>query len=73
MLKGFVVVFTALFTVFLLKKPLNKQRTIGVILVFLGITIVGLANILYVKESSKAKNPMAGLVIMILSQVSSGM
>ena len=67
MLKGFVVVFTAIFTVFLLRKPLNRQRTIGVILVFLGITLVGLANVLYVEESDKAKSPIAGLVIMILS------
>ena len=67
MLKGFVVVFTALFTVFLLRKPLNRQRTIGVILVFLGITLVGLANVLYVEASDKAKSPIVGLVIMILS------
>ena len=47
MLRGGVIVVTALFTIFFLKKRLYKHNFIGCTMAVIGITIVGVSSILF--------------------------
>lgn len=53
MLRGGILIFVAIFSIILLKKKLNKFEVIGLILVTIGMTLVGLAYNLNVNYDSK--------------------
>jgi drug/metabolite transporter (DMT)-like permease len=69
MMKGLIVVFVTIFSFFVLRRKQSPQQYLGVLLVFMGITIVGVANVMYVKSSKTAKDPALGLILMVISQV----
>ena len=56
MLRGGVIVITALFTVFFLKKKLYKHNWIGCVLAILGITIVGVSSMLFANSNSSSSS-----------------
>lgn len=68
MLRGAMVFFTALFSIIFLGKRLNFQHFLGLFLVVLGITVVGLANLLY-SSSDSAKNPFLGDILVLIAQL----
>jgi drug/metabolite transporter (DMT)-like permease len=45
MLKGFIVIFTAIISFFLFKRRFTKLQYIGIIFVILGLVFVGFSNI----------------------------
>lgn len=45
MLKGFIVIFTALISYFLFKRKFTKLQNIGIVFVILGLLFVGSSNI----------------------------
>ena len=52
MLRGGVILVTALFTVIFLKKPLFKHNYYGCTLVILGIGLVGASKYIFPSDSS---------------------
>lgn len=70
MLRGFIVVVVAVYSRVFLKKRIFKHQTIGVVIVFIGITIVGVASVLW--SASSAKNPILGIVVLITGQFFAG-
>lgn len=47
MLSGTNIIYSALLTVFYLKKPLYRQHLLGVILILIGVVLVGVACLVY--------------------------
>ena len=50
MLRGGVILVTALFSKLILKRSLYKHHYIGCSLAFIGIALVGLANLIFPEE-----------------------
>jgi hypothetical protein len=73
MLRGLIVVITAIMSVTILKRKLYRHHYVGVTLVFMGVFLVGLASVLFVKESSDARDPTLGLILLLISQVFGGL
>jgi drug/metabolite transporter (DMT)-like permease len=70
MLRGSVVLFTGIFSVFFLGRTLYAFHWIGMLLVLLGTAIVGIASVLYPDGNTQsASNPLLGDLIIILAQV----
>ena len=70
MLRGFIVVVVAIYSKIFLKKRIFKHQTLGVIIVFIGISIVGVASVLW--SASSAKNPVLGIIVLITGQFFAG-
>lgn len=68
MLRGGTVFFTALFSTLFLGKRLDFQQYLGIVLVIIGISLVGLASLMYGSEEG-APNPLLGDVLVIIAQV----
>jgi drug/metabolite transporter (DMT)-like permease len=45
MLKGFIVIFTALISYFFLNRKFSNSQKIGIFIVIIGLTLVGMSNI----------------------------
>lgn len=56
MLKGSILIFTALFSHFYRKKHLNKNQWVGVIVTIIGMILVGLSSILSDEKQSQNLN-----------------
>jgi len=54
MLRGGVIVITALFSVFFLKKKLKRHHYIGCTMAIIGITVVGSVNFIFPKDGNAA-------------------
>ncbi len=52
MMRGGSMIFTALFSKILLNKVLYREHYIGILVTFLGLMIVGLANFIFGSKSS---------------------
>ena len=70
MMRGFIMVVVALYSVFLLKIKLFKHQILGVVLAFMGVGVVGFASI--VDAASSAKNPVLGVIIILVAQFFAG-
>jgi drug/metabolite transporter (DMT)-like permease len=77
MLKGFIVLFTALISYVLFKKRFSKMQNLGIIFVMIGLVLVGLSNIhsynpRCIKKFSLcnivAPKPFLGNMLVILAQ-----
>lgn len=68
MLRGAVVVFTGILSVIFLKRTQYPFHILGMVFVVAGVTIVGLASILF-QESGDAKNPILGDTMVIIAQL----
>lgn len=62
MLRGSIIIFTAIFSVIFLKRKLKTFHRIGVFITVVGITLVGLASFL---ESGKKKKDKSGSLVMV--------
>jgi len=69
MLRGIVVVFNAIFSVIFLKAKLFYHHWIGVVLILIGLTIVGLSSVLYGSQEHVAKSPILGAILVVAAQV----
>lgn len=70
MMRGFIMVVVAIYSVMFLRIKLFPHQLLGVGLAFVGVAIVGLASVLY--EASSAKNPILGIIIIIIAQFFAG-
>ncbi|EME27408.1 Solute carrier family 35 member F6 [Galdieria sulphuraria] len=68
MLRGAMLVFTALFSVLFLKRKLTFHHYVSIFLNILGISLVGLANILSEKDIAMRGNLVMGIILMIFGQ-----
>ena len=70
MMRGFIMVVVALYSILFLKIKLFKHQYLGVLCAFIGVVLVGLASVLY--EATSAKNPVIGVIIIIIAQFFAG-
>jgi len=56
MLRGAVVIFTGFFSVMFLKRRLSKSQWVALFLVMIGVSIVGMSNIIVKSHSNKPVN-----------------
>lgn len=70
MMRGFIMVVVALYSVFFLKIKLFKHQIVGVALAFCGVALVGVASIMY--AASSAKSPVLGVIIIVVAQFFAG-
>eukprot|EP00871_Galdieria_phlegrea_P002518 jgi/Galph1/3267/GphlegSOOS_G1903.1 len=68
MLRGAMLIFTALFSVIFLKRKLTIHHYSSILLNVTGITLVGLANILAQKDAALRGNLLMGIMLMIAGQ-----
>jgi len=70
MLNGMNIVWTALFTILIVKNKriFAKQKILGLVIILAGVTLVGLSNLLFVETSVAAKNPTLGLICVLIGQ-----
>lgn len=66
MLKGFLLVIVAFYSVVLLKVNLNFNQILGIILNFTGTAIVGIASITH--KAASADNPLLGIFFILLGE-----
>lgn len=69
MLRGSTVLFTAIFSFIFLKRRFFRHEYLGILLVVVGLTIVGVSASLKKPSSSAAKNPVLGNILVIVAQV----
>eukprot|EP00164_Ancoracysta_twista_P005136 GFYU01007002.1.p1 GENE.GFYU01007002.1~~GFYU01007002.1.p1 ORF type:complete len:401 (-),score=118.10 GFYU01007002.1:293-1495(-) len=69
MLRGSVVIFTAIFSVLFLGRKLHPFHWFGVALVLVGAAIVGVASVIGGGSSGDASNPMLGNILICSAQV----
>lgn len=70
MLRGGVIIFTAILSVIVLKRKLYKHHLFGIFLVIIGITLVGLVAILYddnKTSTEKSGSAFLGVIVMLIS------
>ena len=65
MMTGAIPVFTAILSVTFLKRKLNKQHIVGVFLVTVGVTLVGLSH--FLNATSEGSDPSLGLILKVIS------
>lgn len=70
MMRGFIMVVVALYSILFLKIKLFPHQYLGVACAFIGVCLVGLASVLY--EASSAKSPVLGVIIIIIAQFFAG-
>jgi drug/metabolite transporter (DMT)-like permease len=70
MMRGFIMVVVALYSIIFLKIRLFRHQYLGVLCALIGVVIVGLASVIY--ESSSASNPVLGVIIIVLAQFFAG-
>lgn len=70
MMRGFIMVVVAIYSVFILKIKLFPHQYVGVGFAFIGVAIVGFISILY--GASSAKSPVLGVIIIVIGQFFAG-
>eukprot|EP00122_Pirum_gemmata_P018806 Pgem_evm1s17618 len=64
MMRGAMVLFTAIFSVVFLKHRLNFSQYLGLFLVICGIAVVGLVSMLYSKKDEETHgSPTVGAIL----------
>ena len=66
MLRGGVIIVTCLFTIFFLKRKIRNYQWFGVVLVFIGVFLVGLAS------QNDGETQIFGILLLLLSLLFSG-
>lgn len=70
MLRGAVIIFTALLSVAFLGRTIRAQMWIGIVGVILGLAVVGLSDILFNTDKNKDTNGIvAGDLLIIMAQI----
>lgn len=70
MLRGLIVVVVALYSVIFLRRRLFMHQIVGVVFVFVGVLLVGVASVIW--SSSSSRNPILGAVLIIIGQFFAG-
>ena len=70
MLRGLIVVVVALYTVIFLRRRLFQHQIVGVVFVFIGVLLVGIASVIW--SSSTSRNPFLGAILIIIGQFFAG-
>jgi drug/metabolite transporter (DMT)-like permease len=70
MLRGLIVVVVALYSVIFLRRRLFQHQIVGVVFVFIGVLLVGVASVIW--SSSSSRNPILGAVLIIIGQFFAG-
>ena len=70
MMKGFIIVVVAVFSVIFLKAKLYRHQILGCGLATFGVIIVGTVSILY--QAASASNPVLGSVLVLCAQFFTG-
>lgn len=66
MIRGSVIIITAAYTKLFLNRQLFRHQYVGVVLVFVGVTAVGLSGVFGAQNS--AVDPVLGIIILICAQ-----
>lgn len=69
MLRGATVIFTGLLSLLFLKRRFQSFEWLGMLLVTGGLACVGLASMLFSHDSSSAKNPVLGDILIFAAQL----
>jgi len=69
MLRGSVVIFTGLFSVFFLKRKLQRFQWFGMFFVLVGLLCVGVASVMGGDSDANASNPVLGDILIICAQI----
>lgn len=76
MLRGMIIIITALMAIFFLKKKLYRHHWSSIGLIFIGVAMVGLAAIFFKTDEEKAskegETKPLGLVLLLLAQLFTG-
>ena len=70
MMKGFIIVVVAVFSVVFLKSKLYRHQILGCGLATIGVIIVGTVSILF--QAASASNPVLGCVLVLCAQFFTG-
>jgi Nucleotide-sugar transporter. len=70
MMRGFIIVVVAAFSVFFLKRRLFRHQILGGGLAFIGVVIVGISSILF--QASSAPDPVLGIILILVAQLFHG-
>ena len=69
MLRGFLIIVTSIFTVVFIKKHLHRYKWLGVFMILVGLTIVGLVAVLSSQGSSQVDTEALGVALILIAQV----
>ncbi|EER18685.1 conserved hypothetical protein [Perkinsus marinus ATCC 50983] len=72
MMRGSIIVFSALLSIVFLHRKMNRQNWLGIVLCVVAVTLVGYANLMSHDEKSKTNSPALvafGMVMIVLSQI----
>lgn len=75
LMKDGTIIFTAIFTIYYLKKPLYRHNWLGLMILLLGFIIVGLSSILYGKASDQQNTfllNLFGVFLMFIGLIFTG-
>eukprot|EP01016_Furgasonia_blochmanni_P044800 TRINITY_DN6252_c0_g2_i1.p1 TRINITY_DN6252_c0_g2~~TRINITY_DN6252_c0_g2_i1.p1 ORF type:complete len:392 (-),score=124.60 TRINITY_DN6252_c0_g2_i1:263-1438(-) len=72
MLRGGVIIITAIASLVFLGRKYYVHHFLGLALVVLGITLVGLDSVLGSEKQESNKNPLLGVILLLLSLISNG-
>ena len=67
MLRGGIVIFTAIFSVIFLKRKLYRHHWIGVGLVMVGLILVSIASLFMANSNAKTKTSVIGIILLAMS------
>jgi len=70
MMRGTIIVVVTFYSIIFLKRRLYRHETTGIVIIILGITIVGLASVLYQAET--AQDPVFGIILIFIGECFSG-
>jgi len=69
MLRGAVMIFTGIFSVFFLGRKLGKHHWLGMVIVMSGLALVGVSSVLSPSNGAQASNPLGGIVVIVCAQI----
>ena len=69
MFRGALIIFVCIATILIIKTKYYRHHFLGIFIVVLGLSIVGLNAVLSDNKSSSGKNPALGLFLVLLSQI----
>lgn len=72
MLRGGVIIVTAIFSKIFLKRKLYKFHYLGVFFVVLGITLVGICALSSHKDTGSSSNAVLGITLILISLITNG-
>lgn len=70
MMRGLIVVVVALYSLIFLRRRLFQHQIVGVVFVFVGVLLVGIASVIW--SNSSSRNPALGAILIIIGQFFAG-